>query len=544
LRPIAEKPGYSRPLPVPGAEAAATEDDYSESDSESFSSDKDVNGASTGFLNMPCDRMPINQLESVLLRTFLFLGLEDLYSTIKVSKLWNRMLDKRRAFWFTFYRRRLLIQERMWVAANIVDIDNHHLMGVLVGSVPDNSIDAAALGRGELLVKIATATENMSTQELLVRLINSYWLLTGREMQGTTRMTLQIVICQKIRNIVITKFTSMDNDLHDMIRVFIRFIVDKKFKKALKECYIRQRNKHISIDPHDMRLAKLQMRLAEKRNQLNVDDSPTSNGSNTNSSQTLEVNDDKTKSKEDLQAEFTINIFGISSKVIAREITLADHELFSAIKNEEWYKHSKRKAEAPNLVAMINKFNTITYWVEKEILDHERVKTRAKMVKKFIKIAQHLHKFGNYHSLMAVLSGLNDGPITRLKRTFEGVSQSNIKIMKQLNDVMNYAGNYSNYRGELEQAQCCVPYLGVFLRDLIYLTEGSAPSKKQQSEELLGTLRKFQQSSYDFGSGGYPAVRTFIQELDASVWVTDTKEFWKISKQLEPSEQRSRTHTS
>jgi hypothetical protein len=66
---------------------------------------------------------------------------------------------------------------------------------------------------------------------------------------------------------------------------------------------------------------------------------------------------------------------------------------------------------------MIDRFNMITRWISTLVVTEEKLRNRAKRFVKFIKVAEALRQMHNYHTLMAVLSGLNDGPVYRLKFT-------------------------------------------------------------------------------------------------------------------------------
>lgn len=108
---------------------------------------------------------------------------------------------------------------------------------------------------------------------------------------------------------------------------------------------------------------------------------------------------------------------------------------------------------------------------------------------------QHLKDLNNYHTLMAFLAGINDGPIFRLKFTLSSIPENKIKILEELQSLMNADSNYENYRQQLAvvpSTQPCIPYLyefkstfieidqlfmffnhrGVCLRDLTYYEEG------------------------------------------------------------------------
>lgn len=75
---------------------------------------------------------------------------------------------------------------------------------------------------------------------------------------------------------------------------------------------------------------------------------------------------------------------------------------------------------------------------------------------------QHLRDLNNYHTLMAFLAGINDGPIFRLKFTLGAIQENKIKILEELQSLMNADSNYENYRQQMAMVpstQPCIPYL-------------------------------------------------------------------------------------
>lgn len=77
---------------------------------------------------------------------------------------------------------------------------------------------------------------------------------------------------------------------------------------------------------------------------------------------------------------------------IARQLTIIEFELFANIQptellNQAWNK-PKLKHRASNVLAMINRSNEVSGWVAAMILKQEKLRTRARMWIKFVKIAE------------------------------------------------------------------------------------------------------------------------------------------------------------
>jgi hypothetical protein len=61
----------------------------------------------------------------------------------------------------------------------------------------------------------------------------------------------------------------------------------------------------------------------------------------------------------------------------------------------------------------------MTYWIASEIIKAKEDK-RTQTLSRFIEVGEHLRDLQNYHSLMAVFSALNLGPVQLLQQTWKG----------------------------------------------------------------------------------------------------------------------------
>lgn len=135
---------------------------------------------------------------------------------------------------------------------------------------------------------------------------------------------------------------------------------------------------------------------------------------------------------------------------------------------------------SPNLLAAINLFNHVSQWVGTLIVSTEKVRERAKVMTRCIKIAQvgsypnsckhnlrcsrtleqHLREMNNYQLVMAFVSGMNSSALLRLKWTRAKVSKRALTTMKELEDLMNMEGSFKTYRAALEASSPpCIPYV-------------------------------------------------------------------------------------
>eukprot|EP01133_Synstelium_polycarpum_P000183 gene183-221_t len=175
----------------------------------------------------------------------------------------------------------------------------------------------------------------------------------------------------------------------------------------------------------------------------------------------------------------SLNIFDVDEEEIARQLTLIDFEVFSNIKssellNQAWSK-PKLRHRSPHVMALINRFNEISSWTASMILSFDKVKDRARIMSKFIKICENLMKpLNNFNTSMAILSGLNAASVHRLKFTKEEMPKHTQQTYADLQAQLHSNQAYKVYRELLQKSNPpCLPYLGVCLTDLTFIEDGN-----------------------------------------------------------------------
>jgi son of sevenless-like protein len=93
---------------------------------------------------------------------------------------------------------------------------------------------------------------------------------------------------------------------------------------------------------------------------------------------------------------------------IAEHLTMIEYGIFSDIRLSEitsqaWNNKVHRREKAPNVVAMIERSNKVSFWVATEILSTANVNERTAVLKRFIDIAQQCIKYNNFNTLVEVL---------------------------------------------------------------------------------------------------------------------------------------------
>jgi len=162
---------------------------------------------------------------------------------------------------------------------------------------------------------------------------------------------------------------------------------------------------------------------------------------------------------------------------MARQLTLIERELFRAIRPPELVGGSfkkKNKAEiSPNVVHMVDWFNHITAWVQKELVLTPNLKERTSMLAQFIQVAAYLRDFGNLSGAMQIVSALDTASVKRLHKTWKGLPRKDALLFDSLKDSFNSASNFANYRRLSHETStgAVLPYIGVVLQDLLMIEE-------------------------------------------------------------------------
>ncbi|XP_033614910.1 ras-specific guanine nucleotide-releasing factor RalGPS1 isoform X8 [Fukomys damarensis] len=239
---------------------------------------------------------------------------------------------------------------------------------------------------------------------------------------------------------------------------------------------------------------------------------------------------------------------------------MCDIVLFPSFKLQElascgWSKKEKHSL-APNVVAFTRRFNQVSFWVVREILTAQTLKIRAEILSHFVKIAKKLLELNNLHSLMSVVSALQSAPIFRLTKTWALLNRKDKTTFEKLDYLMSKEDNYKRTREYIRSLKMVpsIPYLGIYLLDLIYIdsaypASGSIMENEQRSNQMNNILRiiaDLQVScSYDHLTT-LPHVQKYLKSVryieELQKFVEDDN--YKLSLRIEPGSSSPRLVSS
>jgi len=126
---------------------------------------------------------------------------------------------------------------------------------------------------------------------------------------------------------------------------------------------------------------------------------------------------------------------------VAQHFTLIEFGIYSSVKTSEllgvYWEDDKKKHLAPNIKALISRFNMVAFWVTSMILKTQpKVEDRAKVITHLIKVAEHLRNMNNFQTLNSFLSGLNSSAVKKLKASLSMVPQDSLQKLANLTEFM------------------------------------------------------------------------------------------------------------
>ncbi|XP_062864840.1 RAS guanyl-releasing protein 2-like isoform X2 [Trichomycterus rosablanca] len=155
---------------------------------------------------------------------------------------------------------------------------------------------------------------------------------------------------------------------------------------------------------------------------------------------------------------------------LAEHLTYLEYKSFCKILFQDYHSFVRHgcTVDNPILERFITLFNSISQWIQLMVLSKPTAQQRAAVISHFVKVAQKLLQLQNFNTLMAVVGGLSNSSISRLKDTQAQISNDTNKTFNILLDLVTSCGNYSQYRRRFSECSGFrFPILGVHLKDLI-----------------------------------------------------------------------------
>ena len=248
------------------------------------------------------------------------------------------------------------------------------------------------------------------------------------------------------------------------------------------------------------------------------------------------------RSVSDTRKFTAVDLLQTPADHVAKQITLLDFAAFKKIQEPElrgcaWTKKDKFAA-APNVVDFTRRFNHLSFWVTREVLHAGTLNERALLLGYFVKLAKQLKEHNNLHGALAVVSALRSAPIHRLTKTWQRIKTKRSDQYLSIRNFLSEQDNYNLLRDHVKLAKLpCIPYLGIYLTDLVHLhtAAGDDKSVKQaETEQIIQDMMKFKGSQYDYAED--PDVTEYLLSINYKDELTKMieDEHYRLSLQLQP----------
>ncbi|GAA5844262.1 hypothetical protein JCM9279_001745 [Rhodotorula babjevae] len=252
----------------------------------------------------------------------------------------------------------------------------------------------------------------------------------------------------------------------------------------------------------------------------------------------------------------------IDALELARQLTIMESRVYCLIRADELLgagnggagagsssgKHVSEAMRTPNVRKMSSLSTRLTGWITEAILGEQDQKRRTGLLKYFIKLGERLLHLANYNALFAVFTALNSSTISRLRKTWDGLAPKYRSTFETLRKATDHGRNYAEYRQKVRQAvPPCLPFVGLFLTDLIFVFEGNRAERPSPADptlllinfdryhkmaRIVGELQRFQ-SPYSLVE--VPEMQAYLsQELEGLKRGQDAQSLYRQSLMIEP----------
>ncbi|KAI4829027.1 hypothetical protein KUCAC02_023091 [Chaenocephalus aceratus] len=262
--------------------------------------------------------------------------------------------------------------------------------------------------------------------------------------------------------------------------------------------------------------------------------------------------------EEEVEIEVQEDFLSFESDLVAEQLTYMDALLFK--KDKKHNKHS-----APTVRATITQFNAVAACVVSTVLKHRQIRphVRARVIQRWIDIAQECRIRKNFSSLRAIVSALQSNPLYRLKRAWACVHKDSMQTFEELSDIFSDHNNYLTSREllmregtskfaslescakehqkrthkrlllqkEMGAMQGTIPYLGTFLTDLTMLdtalpdiVEGGLNNfeKRRREFEMIAQIKLLQSACNSYC---LTPEKTFLRWFKSQVLLSEEESY-------------------
>ncbi|KAF7273640.1 hypothetical protein GWI33_013681 [Rhynchophorus ferrugineus] len=168
-----------------------------------------------------------------------------------------------------------------------------------------------------------------------------------------------------------------------------------------------------------------------------------------------------------LTCDPTISAWDFDSSTLAEQLTIIDRDLFLKIPSIELQTifQQLHLGNAPNMAALVAFSSRLSCLLATEVLRNHTEKIRARLIARFINVANKCHRMSNFQSSRSVLSALQSPAIFRLRKTWAYIRKkhsSKYQTFEFLCRLYRDPRPVSYQKSLFTFSQCppCIPYIG------------------------------------------------------------------------------------
>lgn len=227
---------------------------------------------------------------------------------------------------------------------------------------------------------------------------------------------------------------------------------------------------------------------------------------------------------------YDISSCAIDPVVLVRHFTYIDLEALMRVQRCElirknWTDSESKETISPHIMQLTRRFDAAGAMVATSIMV-PTAKARAKNITYWITCMEEARKQRNYQLLFEIDSGLCCVPVNRLEQSWKLVNKKKIASFNHLHHVTEPTRKgLLKYKTEImEDRRMTVPFIGPFLRDLVYVWDGN-PVEQTMPNGQKGYNINFQRAYQE-------AVLTIVQDWGRDLTFQIDKELLDKCREL------------
>ncbi|XP_056144522.1 rap guanine nucleotide exchange factor-like 1 [Lampris incognitus] len=239
----------------------------------------------------------------------------------------------------------------------------------------------------------------------------------------------------------------------------------------------------------------------------------------------------------------------MSAEEVANQLVVFDWELFSCVHEVEfvcYVFHGEQARWRPlNLELVLQRCSEVQHWVATEILQCQSLPKRVQLLRKFIKIAALCKQQQDLLSFLAVVLGLDNPAVNRLRLTWEGLPGKFRKQFQQFESIADPSRNHKSYRDLMASLRPpLIPFTPLLLKDLTFLHESCKTfhgelvnfEKMHKVAEMVRTIRRYRSTQLVLDAEPSPShlqTKAYVRQLQV---IDNQNLLFDMSCKLEPKD--------